>query len=420
MATKARSRSRQIGPTPTDVTTSYAVGSGPSPIGNYDIATRDESIDDYVTDNYSNRIARGEIINNPCVYRSVSTTEGLSSLTSFQPPFTGTTVTVTQTGPNTAHNMSNTGTGYLQLPNVTEADIAKAKLQAVANIDSTPYAFGEDALELRETIKFLKRPLTGIHDLTVAWKKRRRKLSRRHELVNQIRASAKRKKRKPRYLDQELAKATLEFQFAASPLYRSVMDIIEVYSSKKETLPPRLTSRGFDVNTSESSDFHKSVSGHNFDRISSRELKVKASILYQVNNPIYDWKYRLGFRVKDVPTTLWQVVPLSFMVDRMFDVSSFSKGIINLLDPNVEILAASVVNRSTVLKQCTYTHYDTNASWSATGSGQPRKYEEFTYNREVWAPSFRDTIPSLHLEGLVKSATNVLELTALIVANLRN
>jgi hypothetical protein len=365
-----------------------------------------ESIDDFVTDNYRARIAAGEIINNPCVYTSVSTTEeSASGIVSYNPPYTGTSVTVWQNGPMTAYTMAASGANYLAAPSTQTVFEERAMQRALANIDNTPFAFGEDTLELKETLEFLKNPVKGILDLTLGSRRKIAKAKRkRYRITNHN-------------WNKEVSKFVLEYRFAASPLYRSAMDAIDAYVVKSAPVkPPRLTARGFDVDTAEVSDSILTATSHNFDRRSQRESSVKASILYEVSNPIYDWKYRLGFRPKDWPTTFWQVVPLSFMVDRMFDITSFSKGVINMLDPNVKILAASVTNRDKIVQECTYTGYTATAQWSSTGSGNTRKYESFTYDRKVWNPSIRDTFPSLDLEGLVDSATKVSELAALVVS----
>jgi hypothetical protein len=149
--------------------------------------------------------------------------------------------------------------------------------------------------------------------------------------------------------------------------------------------------------------------------IQKASSRGKASILYTVSNPCYDWRYRLGFRPKDFPTTVWQIMPYSFMVDRLYDVTSFSKGAINLGDPMVKILMG-----------CYSEHNERSISFEMTGTQNPGGtihssdkpvYTDFSYTRSPWVPTFSDTVPSLNLKGLVEDATKITDLITLILGN---
>ena len=406
MSTVARHRERGFGSINGTINNQYLVGSGPLTSGEYLQRYEAEVMDDYVTDHYHRRILAGEIINNPCVYTHQTIEEDSSEETSYNPAGTGTTLTIRQTGPITKYRMYGTGTGYLAATPVLNTSMAEAKLAALASIDSSAHAFAEDAGELQETIRFLKNPIGSLKDLTVSLRNELRRTNRTTYV----------KARSAATLAKEVSSLWLEYRFAASPLVRSVNDALEAYSEIQVFPPERLTSRGKSTGESIVMDSVVTLSGHTFSRVTTSELEQKAAILYTVTNPIRDWRYRYGFRSKDFPTTTWQLVPLSFMVDRMYDVTSFLKGAINLGDPKVKILSGSQTTKVRTTESVKYQGYNGSPDWSAIGDGNERTRDTFSYNRVPWSPSFSDTIPRFKPEGLVSDITNVADLTALIIS----
>jgi hypothetical protein len=121
--------------------------------------------------------------------------------------------------------------------------------------------------------------------------------------------------------------------------------------------------------------------------------------------------------MKDLPTTFWQIVPLSFMLDRVYDVTSFSKGVINMADPKVKILSGF-----TRVKENWDASYRFSASTrperTFSGDGGKTTWTSGGYHRTPWVPSLRDTVPKPHWQGIVDSATKVLDLGALIYGHL--
>jgi hypothetical protein len=399
-------------------------------------------MDDVVVDNYHAQIKAGAIINNPCDY-SVSKREdsGPSTEISYNPPYSGTSTTVSQTGPITQYRLSQeNATGYEYLPSLAPsgASVAEAKQKAIANIERTPFAFGEDIGELRETFKFLRNPIATVYNTALSFRHDLDKLSglksSRQSIADRVRRKNRDvlKQRKAESLlarveqlrERHLKSATrrelrniasvwAEYQFALAPLVRSVSDVMEAFSQTEGSLPERLSARGKSEHTEEISGTHTYANRHSFESTSSLHVDIKASILYEVTNPVRDWRFKLGLRGKDLPTTMWQLMPLSFMVDRMLDVSSFSAGMMNMLDPHVRILSACVRTKSTQTGSVRYTGYVPSTLWSTTGSGNTLKDTEFRYLREPWTPLVQDTVPKFKPLGLVEDATKVFDLAAI-------
>jgi hypothetical protein len=363
-------------------------------------------MDDWVTDHYQTRIKQGEIINNPCYYvkRETSETEGTWVNKS---PADGHSYWYEFSGISTSYFLSLDPVTLAVSKPANFADCAKiAKFKALANVDSTPYSFGEDALSIAETIRFLTNPMEGLLRLSKSF---RRDVRKRTGAINwrvvESRARA-------------VSNAWLQYRFAVSPLLRSIISGLEAYSDKPKTMPPRLSARGF---ASDKYNFSEQVSVPDYRtylRSVDDTIDCKASILYEVTNPIYNWSYRLGFRNKDLPTVLWQIVPYSFMVDRVIDVTSFCKGVINLADPRVKMLAGDVRTKAEDVFniQC---NGGNRPGWYYSGSCGTRTIRTFKYTRDTWTPSFRDTIPTLNKFGLVDSASKLIDLGTLILQNFK-
>lgn len=367
---------------------------------------------------YRRRIANGEIINNPCSlsvsdrYSGNGTYYGISddqsnvfeasggSLSSYHRTFDG-----------SFEPLSAADIDY----NLSEM-IKQAKLYAIANIDPTPSAFAEDAFEIRETLKFIRSPLTGIANLAKSFQRKRYKLYRRNKVASLV------AQQKP-----EIVKAVsdlwLQYRFAASPLLRSVMDGVDAFQTRNEkhTFPERLVSRGIQKANTSLSESPTSDLGNgvyqSWETSLDAEADVAVGILYTVTNPVDNLQWRLGLRVKDVPETLWQVVPLSFMADRVWDVSKLIRGMTNLVDPQVRLLAGWVR-----VKEKVVTNYrlsgQTVPGYTVTANGDTVHAEDFSYTRTPWSPSPLDTWPSITLGRLVEDATSIADLATLAYSRL--
>lgn len=415
MTTKTpRHRSRQIIDfAEQDVVQTYYAGGTTFTKGTETTSDGVDNMDDFVVSDYHKRIAAGEIINNPCLYDSSTHVTVGDGYIDFHP---NPSYHYDITGPISAY-LERTGTIDLNTvaTDVTE-DEAGAKLRAIANIDSTPYAFGEDVLELRETVRFLRNPVAELHKLSIAFRKSYLRVRSRRGLDYLVKKDKLSRYDMKRLLDAH-ASVFLQYQFALSPLVRSTIDALDAYQSKPPIMPERLTSRGFFEDEDTQTVVNQSgLNNHTYNASRTERMDGKASILYTVTNPVHDWRYRLGFRVKDIPTTLWQVMPLSFMVDRFIDVSSFSKGVMNLIDPQVRILAGSY--RTKWERSTNYKLTGRNVSGFTLHSSDEHIINEFRYDRSIWNPSVSDTIPNLTLGRVIDSATKIAELMALTTSNI--
>lgn len=442
----SRTRSRSETTVYEDLSIDYTIGPGTDGIvQTFESSSGNETITDVVTPNYAKRIARGDIINNPCLYESTKDYLSGSGFGSFS-NIAGTSA-YTLSGPLSSYRWQNDSAqapgDLADLIGPVDYTEDRCKLNAIAYLDSTPYEFGEDVGEILETVRFLKNPLASLFKLSRSFKasyirKLRRKRAATHREVKLLQRNLTRTERllyeksRERWLhsmgydlkklDLRIALAHadvyLSYRFALSPLIRSCQDALEAYSKVHVYPPRRRSARGIQmVSKSESDTFQAGVRHWGRDVTVKRD--GKASILYEVSNPVHDWKYKLGLRAKDVPTVMWQLVPYSFMVDRLFDITSFSKGVINLADPRVRILAASYREKYDWKSNIQLLSQDGTATWNTpTIVGEKIVNEYFSYDRSVWSPSVADTVPNFTPGNLINDTLKVLDLAALIGKNL--
>jgi hypothetical protein len=370
-----------------------------------------KAITDTVTPNYRQRIAAGEIINNPMnliVEELDADTGGYYHATVDA----NGVVYENRNGSTTLYEDS-LPVYSSEEPDMPSVDvnhmIAEAKAYAISNINPSDYKFGEDLFELGETLRFLRNPIVSIRKLSREFVRDTRKLEKKYKRAADIADAA--------------SDVYLSYQFGVQPLLRSSLDAIEnLNRNRAKERPKRLTARGFSNDgDSVSGTYRKYFNPNAYDTYSfmkSKQVSVKASILYDVLLPTNDLQMNLGLRPSDIPETLWAVVPLSFMVDRIWDISTAIRGVTNLSQPHLRILAASVTVKDEEKSTLQFTDQK-NSGVTVSVQGDVVRRKRFTYDRSVWHPTVDDTIPPSDLLNVVSNAQYISDLTALTVKALR-
>lgn len=400
--TRVRSRSSDY-----DEQTVVVAGTSTGTYGPYITSQKLEDMTDVVTPGYHRKVTSGAIVNNDCLYE----VEELDTIGDGFGHYQKAPYDYTISGPLTWFRANQTWPSYADLNLNANADAETAKFWALANIDPTPYAFGEDLFEIGETIRFLRNPLGSLRNLSRSFRsdffdavKRRR-----HRSIQRI----------LKHRTEALADVWLQYRFAFSPLVRSLHDGYEALLLDKVIPPERRTARGFSIGEDSGDKTWTTLnSGTTYTWYKSKRLRkdYKATILYEMSNPVYDWRHSLGLRNKDLPETFWQVLPYSFMIDRLVNVSAAIRGLVNLASPQLKILAAS-----TRLKQEEFITFqmldEARSGWTISAQGETRTRKDFMYSRSTYTPSAVDATPPVTPEGLFRSFTETLDLVALVYKN---
>jgi len=419
----ARTRERDKAPEYEDLVMVNDMGPGdwgtyPYPPVSYLSFSQHESMSDVVTKNWRGKISQGAIINNPCVYES----KRVSMSWPYGAPKEQNVFISGPSGTWDAVASGNYTAAMMQVFNPylwdkNEATVpnfdaeADAKQRCLGRVDSTPYEFFEDLLEIRETLQFLSGPLKGISDLAKAFQQKYYRIQKIEQGEDLVRA---------------LANLWNQYRFAFLPLLRSVTGLWDVYERWNDIeRPARRNSHGRSESALARTPTFSSTlwAGRYYAywyKNSFAQKKGHATIIYEVTNPLVDWKFKLGLRSKDIPKVAWEIIPLSFLVDRLFDVKHMIMGLLNLADPSVAILAGSYTERTE--KKLDFSCYQINDlysyfTWNIAKRGAV-SVENYSYEREVWAPSVLDIFPVWDPHGLVKDVTKVLDLIAVTISRL--
>jgi hypothetical protein len=423
MTAYARSRSRTIRDVPNILYRTYSYTSpGTSLI---QTNKEDEAISDYVTPNYQEVINSGGIVNWPCTYEHSATVEDDAGV--YHQVQNSTSAWAHFTGPLTGYWLNSTYFAHPPEPSSgkdVEELITRAKLVALSNMDRSPYAFGEDLGEIGETIRFLRNPLSSLASLGKKFRKSyqtRLKKTDYRGLRKSQRYLGGRAPSTKQILDAH-ASTWLEYRFAASPLVRSAWDAVQAFVHTRKTYPKRVVARGFSAYEDNVSSNYTSVKSANdkatWDVNVSRSQKVHAVIIYEWDNPIKDTYWALGLTPKDIPYTIWQLLPFSFMVDRVTDISSMIRAGMNLGDSELKVLAGNFTVRDEKVKK---TRFLSRTTTGYTIQVSPSTVEETTYTqtRTPWNPSVRDLQPGFTPGRLIGDLTSTADLVSLILQRFR-
>lgn len=368
---------------------------------------------DVVTEGYNRIVRNGGIVNNPYSRTVKISTSGQGSYSAVSN--TDPTETYHTVGGSITSYQSSYAVGLARASASADVEFAvkAAKQQAMANIDSGEFGFGEDLAEWKETLRFLRSPVDkiarysrGFSDDAARVRRRLNNLVRTRYLSSRAITSVP-----PAVMDLYLA-----YRFAVTPLIRSCEDALEAFSSSAGRPPLRRTARGqSSLQEMDETTPRMYWAPNLYDQYESKDkhiVEARAGILYEYNSS-GGWPMKLGLRPQDIPETVWAVVPYSFLVDRFINISDAVRGATNLLLPGLVIKAAWVTvkeTRETTLRYLSQTH----PQFAVTVNGDEVKEVTTSKYRIVWQPNYQDVLPPGLTPGkAVHDATYIADLLAL-------
>lgn len=383
----------------------------------YDRHLDSRVMDDVITSDYSRRSTDGEILINPLEFvvnrhvlpdDTINWTE-TSTGDSFSVPDSATANVLR----STIGYLPQTENLYVPSTTIDEDEELDLRRQlALAFVDKPQYGFGEDLFEIAETIRFLKNPFNSIIKLLRAFDL---KASGRLSKMDHIRDFARK--------SEAVAEVWASYSFALAPLVRSIENALDALHDTS-TLSLRRTSRSKNtIGVSNSADFVGSfwggqglpLFGANATATRTQSIEFHAGIVYDAPQRGYLID-KLGLRNKDLIVTAWEVIPMSFMLDRIVSVKNVLSSSINLLDPTVSIKGGFVTKRKTERYSVLQTDFGFTRDGHVlnTFAAQPHVTEKFTMTREKWDPSIADSLPLFNPKELVNSATKMADLASLL------
>lgn len=309
---------------------------------------------------------------------------------------------------------NNIGETHSDFMETLDAAVARAKQEALARIEQAPFDFSEDALEFHKVLKTLRNPLSLAQNLSNEFQSRYAFYS----------------SGKHRSVAQSIGKAWLEVRFAYRPIMISLENLLVGHNVVLATRRPaterhkvgsfKSISIGETVNP-----VYSNASGTiHYDVLSARtgSASGSAGIIYEVTNPLRDWRWKYGLRNRDLVRAVYNVMPYSWVVDRFYNINDSLRGLMNIADSTVTIRAGwekrqwdYAITESVV--DASYTggtgSVYTTPPVGATGVTSLRRK-----HRIPWHPGVTDTAPRLFVEKM-SSFPEVFDLTSLVLARMR-
>lgn len=275
---------------------------------------------DVVTPNFRRRIKAGELILNPMSWSRVaySAADGFSFSC------------VLGSDPNDCYLKTATGSGSMNyswrmiaasmgpdcplLDPMVESD-EQTVLNAMAAVDPTAFNVMEDVLQLRQFAESIAHPISSMRDIAKQY------------------ANAKTRAR-------SMANAWAKYRFEFLPLLGTAEALIRTAIGPATRLEKGVRLRATAVTSG--SDRKK---GQCWDKTNvcewsynnHRVVRKRAVVFYTLSRVHTGLGQNLGTRFKDLPTGLWNTVTLSFMIDRLINISTFITAVSNLCDPDIHV-----------------------------------------------------------------------------------
>lgn len=230
----------------------------------------------------------------------------------------------------------------------------REKEYTVAKLYTKPgnaqHEFGVSIGELGETLRMLGNPLKSIANLTSAILDHRVSVHRFLDCIalsgplsKKARSGVKRVARNGLAVVDEASNLWIEYRYGVRPLIGEVQSIMKLYADgvKKRTgdVERSKTGYGFEPIITNGSGA-TNVSGFNFRfaEVTKVEEQINSGLYYMAewNLPNLDNLASYGLAPWQVLGTAWELVPLSFVVDRFVDISTFLKNLTP--DPRIKYL----------------------------------------------------------------------------------
>jgi len=273
-----------------------------------------EWIKDIVTPHYKNVIQNGGIVNNRMSkYRVTFATT--TSGPQFQTVIGGITYTGDLAGPHWTTGILNDTSRPDSRPKFTD-DINNLQravgTQAYANVMKTPYSGAVSIGELKETLTYLRNPLAAGIKLGEAIRRNltRSGIFRRYPRLGADHTGGN--------ISSNIASVHLSIVYGFKPLVKDIFDIVENLRTKVHNFrPKRITARAQgSITLYDTWETTESFSGISYTAKYKWEqvVTVRSGILHtrDIQYTVYDeW----GVNVRDIPSALWAITPLSFVAD---------------------------------------------------------------------------------------------------------
>jgi hypothetical protein len=303
-----------------------------------------------------------------------------------------------------------------------------AKNEALGKMDNPEYSFAEPLAEVRQTLQLIRNPLRSLKRLLNSFNRKaepiRTAAGNRRSAVNRSKA---------------LSDLWLSYSVGARPLVRTTSDAIDSFARRaiekrfptfrRATDTQEFTGTGFSKATVNSAFPYSggyTVQSWTHTRNQNRFLRanITAGLYYRSLDENTTASY-LGLRARDIPELAWDLFPLSFLVDRLYNVKRFLSVSSKLLSSKVRMQGGWVSIR--VSDRYTRSINDIFANgvniYNNTYKCRPTETskwtrEEFIYSRSKWNPTAFDALPPTRAGRLLGSLSSTSDAVSILIGKI--
>lgn len=363
---------------------------------------------DVVTPNFRRRIKAGELILNPMskVRTIVEIPDGSSRACTSVDPSKGGNLCYKSTqfygGPcNLSKYYLDLGKGP-ELPSLepmVDSD-AQLLLAAVSRVDPTAFHTMEDVLQLRQFSQSILHPIEGMKK--VVWKLKSHRQSTRNLGV---------------------AEAWAKYRFEFLPLLGTAEALIRTALGHTVSLKKDIRLRSTAItagNDRKCGVYYNDTGQYGWNVDLTQVIRKRAVVFYKLRTDHAGLSQTLGTRFKDLPTGMWNIVPYSFIIDRVINISQFLTAVSNLCDPTIMLEGACITTKDYV-RSSIQLSTDISPARTYTFETKPVTVITDSHTRTIENPYTAASPLSLDLRplDLVKNMSRATDLLALIILGMK-
>lgn len=321
----------------------------------------EETTNDVVTPDFHQRIARGEIVNNP--FYNIKRTYDYSVGTwryDLTSPCSGSLVKY-QDG-NGFYSLGTNKQLYLLEPTHSTLGSRNQQLaslenliqtRALANVVPADVQILVDLYEWKQTLRLVRDPVRTLYKWLTAFeeknlrRKRRRKAIRykiRRRLTKRQIAEMRSYERRQsaKQLIEAISSKWLAARYGVMPLCHSIQGGLDIV--RKPQTSPRITARSSGSTTDYVDSASQVVTGYHWNSTLSKTTTsrgtVRAYVLYEHQMSLVE---RSGLSLHELPISVWEGIPFSFVVDWFLNVGDWIRAVTP--KAGVNVLATGVTVR---------------------------------------------------------------------------
>lgn len=295
----------------------------------------------------------------------------------------------TYSGPSVTSYCGKQYGGVAFKPWTGSASEANAKSSALANVGASPISAMEDILQIRST-------LGAFPDLFKTL------LSRADPI-------------------KKSANAFLGVEFGLLPTFRNVIEGVDLIDKGLKRLRKnvRLRASGSDSAFEIITDYQKP--GYvGYDVKQERRHEFHATVYYVLSEDLSGIPWNFGLSLDRLPTGLWNVIPYSFLVDRIYNVSDMIDGFLNTTSPRIRYEGGVITEYSREYYSCKAVSFSSGSpNWTESVSGDLCEQNNRFVIRHPWTPTIADIFPEVDYLGLIDDCKKVAELSAMFLQKIR-